>query len=60
LFFEIQIPKGTKVWVPHTAYTREETEITLKPGTRFKVKQVYDDKDMFGDVRRVVMEVIND
>jgi hypothetical protein len=39
---------------------KQETEITLRPGTRFKVKQVYDESDDYGDVRRVVMEVIND
>jgi len=60
LVFDIQIPKGTKVWAPKTAFVKQETEITLRPGTRFKVKQVYDESDDYGDVRRVVMEVIND
>ena len=58
LLFEIQIPKGTKVWVPRTAYVNEETEITLEPSTRFKVKKVYEERDDYGDVMRVVMEVI--
>jgi hypothetical protein len=60
LVFDIQIPKGTKVWAPRTPFVKQETEITLRPGTRFKVKQVYDESDDYGDVRRVVMEVIND
>jgi hypothetical protein len=60
LLMEIQIPKGTKVWVPRTAYVNEETEVTLPPNTRFKVKQVFDDNDEYGDVRLVVMEVVND
>jgi hypothetical protein len=60
LVFDIQIPKGTKVWAPKTPFVKQETEITLRPGTRFKVKQVYNESDDYGDVRRVVMEVIND
>tara|TARA_B110000503_G_scaffold141880_1_gene236846 strand:+ start:7884 stop:8708 length:825 start_codon:yes stop_codon:yes gene_type:complete len=60
LVFDIQIPKGTKVWAPKTAFVKQETEITLRPGTRFRVKQVYEESDDYGDVRRVVMEVIND
>lgn len=60
LLMEIQIPKGTKVWVPKTGYTKQETEITLPPNTRFRVKAVSENNDEYGDVRHVVMEVIND
>ena len=59
-FIEIQVPKGTKVWCPQTAYVREETELTLRPDTRFRVKEVYEDKDSYGKVQKIVLEVVND
>lgn len=60
LFMEIHIPKGSEVWLPQTAYVKEEKEITLRPETKFRVKEVSEDEDSYGRMTRVVLEVIDE
>ena len=55
---EIHVPRGTKVWCPPNPF--KEQEVTLAPNTALKVKEVVETTDKYGQVLKIVAEVIND